>query len=514
VEADPAVVDHGAFPERDDDGGKGRERGRAEQPPGVMAQAVDASHQDAREKRVLSGGPRLRTRHGRPIGGPRPRFRDCFRGDAAALSLVSAAVSQKIPKDLVPSLFLDAGAGTSVSIEGGLVCAVGGGLKAAEGVRSLDCSGSLIAAGAVNAHTHLYSGLASLGMPAPAQAPKNFLEILERVWWRLDRALDEASLRVAARLYIAEALLSGTTALVDHHESPGFVKGSLDVLAGAAQTLGCRLVTCFGASDRNGGHAAGQLGLAECRRFVSGNARPLVRGMVGLHASFTVGDDTARAAGELAKELGVPVHVHVAEDLADVEDAKKRGHAGPLERLMMLGALPTGSVLAHGVHLGEAQVAICDTAGFWLVHNPRSNAGNKVGFAKALGKSQRVALGTDGFPADMRAERAALASEAKAAGAAVDEVAINARVRGGFELLAELFGASFGQNVAEGHAADLVVWKTAADAGTPGVRPRHVVVGGQVVVNEGRLVLGDADEIRAYAEDEAPRLWERMKKLS
>ncbi len=136
------------------------------------------------------------------------------------------------------SLYLDGS--PSVLIEGSVIGAVGE--PAPVSARRLDCAGGVIRAGSVNAHTHLYSGLAPLGMPAPSVAPESFRQILERVWWKLDRSLDEASLRAAARLYVAESLLSGTTALIDHHESPAFIEGSLDVLAAAAQSLGCRLV--------------------------------------------------------------------------------------------------------------------------------------------------------------------------------------------------------------------------------------------------------------------------------
>ena len=255
----------------------------------------------------------------------------------------------------------------------------------------LDCAGAQLWPGAVNAHTHLYSGLAPLGMPAPALAPASFLEILERVWWRLDRALDAASLRASARLYLAEALLAGTTTLIDHHESPAFIDGSLDVLAEAAEELGARVLTCYGASERNGGRAEGQRGLEECARFARRHPATTpagtlarVRGLVGLHASFTVSDDTVREAGALARELGTVVHVHVAEDGADVVDARRRGHDGPLERLLALEALPPGSILAHGVHLDAGAVRRADALGLWLVQNPRSNLGNRVGYPHAL----------------------------------------------------------------------------------------------------------------------------------
>jgi cytosine/adenosine deaminase-related metal-dependent hydrolase len=367
---------------------------------------------------------------------------------------------------------------------------------------ALDFSDCVTLAGAVNAHTHLYSGLAPLGMPAPERAPATFLEILQRVWWRLDRALDEASLRAAARLYIAESLLAGTTALIDHHESPAFIEGSLDVLADAAHALGCRLVTGFGATERNGGRDEARRGLAECRRFVVANRSPLVRGMVALHASFTVSDDTVLEAAALARELGVPVHVHIAEDRADVDDARARGWAGPLERLTQLGALPPGSVIAHGVHLTEPEVASADGARVWIVHNPRSNVGNHVGWARSLGASTRVALGTDGYPADMRAEADVLVSEARAAGASVD---VAARVAGSRRLAGERFASDLAQ--------DLVAWRSADDAARPGATPRHVVVAGEVVVRDGRLARADIDEVRAHAREQAARLWIRMNEL-
>jgi cytosine/adenosine deaminase-related metal-dependent hydrolase len=292
--------------------------------------------------------------------------------------------------------------------------------------------------GFVNAHTHLYSGLAPLGMPAPAEAPADFLQILERVWWKLDRALDADSLRVSAQWYVAEALRLGTVGIVDHHESPNLIEGSLDILADVCQAAGMPAVLCYGATERNGGRDEARRGLAECRRFIATNTRPLVHGVVGLHASFTVSDDTIREAAALCRELGSVLHVHVAEDRADLADAVRRGWDGPLERLDRLGALPPGSILAHGVHLSEPQVRRAEELGCWLVHNPRSNRGNRVGYAGALRASARVALGTDGYPSDLAAERAALLDDAALHGDDCEAAA--RRPQAGHTLLAERFG--------------------------------------------------------------------------
>jgi cytosine/adenosine deaminase-related metal-dependent hydrolase len=288
----------------------------------------------------------------------------------------------------------------------------------------------------VNSHTHVYSGLAPLGMPAPDQPPGSFPEILERVWWRLDRALDHAALRAAARLYLAEAVLHGTTALIDHHESPSCIEGSLDVIADACEEFGLPAVLCYGATERNGGREEAARGLAECRRFIASNRRPLVRGIVGLHASFTVSNETIADAGALCRALGTVLHVHVAEDRCDVEDARARGFSGPLERLDALGALPRGSVLAHGVWLDAAQVRHADAQGWWLVQNPRSNRANRVGYPGAIGASAHVALGTDGFLSDMQQEAAALRVDANAHGEAPDVA--ERRMHAGGELAAAL----------------------------------------------------------------------------
>ena len=289
--------------------------------------------------------------------------------------------------------------------------AVAGALEAFDGIRrtSLPMKDSPAARvlrvghtrrGDLNAHTHLYSGLASLGMPRPETA--SFLEILQKIWWRLDRALDERSLRAAARLYVAEALELGTTMILDHHESPNFIEGSLDVLADVCEELGMRALLCYGATERNFGRDEAMRGLRECARFIRTNRRTLVRGAIGLHASFTVSDDTIREAGELCRELGARLHVHVAEDLCDVRDAQQRGYASPLQRLHALGALVPGSILAHGVHLSDDDLRIIEQNALWLVENPRSNEANGVGHPERL--PSRIALGTDGFPSSMKAE--------------------------------------------------------------------------------------------------------------
>jgi cytosine/adenosine deaminase-related metal-dependent hydrolase len=365
-----------------------------------------------------------------------------------------------------------------------------------------------VLSGLVNGHTHVYSGLAPLGMPPPAAPPQTFVQILERVWWPLDRALDEGTLRASARLYVAESLLQATTVLIDHHESPNFIEGSLDVIAEACQELGMRALLCYGATERNGGRDEARRGLAECRRFILANRRPLVGGAVGLHASFTVSDETVREAGDLCRDLGAVLHVHVAEDGADVEDARARGFDGPVERLQALGALVPGSLLAHGVHLREPQVRRAADAGCWFVQNPRSNRGNRVGYPRALVASSRVALGTDGYPSDLRAEW----RTAAALGAAYTEgpEIAGARLLNTLQLARECLGLHEEAAATAGAGGDIGTWAEHARARCLA----RLTVDGRVVLADGRLLTGEIDEIREAARREAARLWTRLHEVA
>ncbi len=168
---------------------------------------------------------------------------------------------------------------------------------------------SSVTGGLVCGHHHLYSALAR-GMPAPPVRPTGFVQILELVWWRLDAALDLDMLRWSAMLGALEALKCGTTAIVDHHESPNAIEGSLSVIADACAEVGIRSSLAYGVTDRHGADGA-RRGLAENERFLRAGGR----GMVGVHAAFTCSDSTLAAAAGLAADLGVGVHIHVAEGL-------------------------------------------------------------------------------------------------------------------------------------------------------------------------------------------------------
>lgn len=359
----------------------------------------------------------------------------------------------------------------------------------------------IVSNGDVNAHTHLYSGLAPFGLPALNPAPQSFLEILQRLWWRLDRALDEKILYESARYAVAQALLNGTVALADHHESPNCIEGSLDILGDVCQELGIRALLCYGVSERNGGRQEALRGLAENERFLKNNKRPLVRALVGVHAGFTVSDETLRDAGKLCRDYQSALHIHAAEDQLDAMDAQRRGYAGPLFRLRALGVLVHGSIVAHGIYLSADEVKMAENEGVWLVQNPRSNENNRVGYPSALRHSQKVALGTDGFPSNMLDEQSSLLRMAREQGDEMESA--GRRLEAGHKLLEAHFGPS-----AAG-AQKVLVKQSESNWAL-----ESLSINDRIVVEHGLLRTGDMRAIENAAKEAASRLWTKMEAFS
>ena len=391
----------------------------------------------------------------------------------------------------------------------------------------LDCSGCLIVPGNVCAHTHLYSTL-SRGMPYQLAPPRTFVDILRRVWWRLDRALDPESIRASAFAGGMEALLAGTTTLVDHHASPSAIGGSLDVIADALAELGIRSVLCYETSDRDGPGAAAQ-GLAENDRFlaaVSDGEHPLARGMVGAHASFTLSPDTLAACASLARKWAVGLHVHVAEDAADERDAEARFGVRVAARLAAAGVLDARTLLAHGVHLDPSEVELVRSAGATVVHNARSNMNNGVGRAPLGTLGSRVALGTDGIGADMFEEGRAAYFRRREEDAETPMAWPLVRLAEGARVAGEAFGEPLLGRLEPGAPADVVVLRypamTPVDADTLAAHwlfglgtgsVRDVIVAGELVVRGARPVRVDPDVVAAAARAATAGVWRRLEAI-
>lgn len=270
-------------------------------------------------------------------------------------------------------------------------------------LKIIDAKKRLILPGFINTHHHLYSTFAR-GMSIPGVPAKNFTEVLEKLWWKLDKVLTAEDIYYSSLIPLIECVKNGVTTIIDHHESQAFQSGSLDEIKKAVEKIGIRACLCFGTSDRYGN---GKEGLKENERFLSKLSTlnsQLVSAMVGLHASFTVNNDTLEKSVELAKKYNVGLHIHCAEDLADEKDSVKKYKMQVVERFKKFDALGPKTMLVHCVHINEKEMKIIKDTGTNVVHNPESNMNNAVGCADVLGmlkKGITVGLGTDGMSSDM-----------------------------------------------------------------------------------------------------------------
>lgn len=395
-----------------------------------------------------------------------------------------------------------------------------------EGEEVIDVSGRLMLQGMVCAHTHLYSALAR-GMPAPRQSPRNFTEILELVWWRLDRALDEDTIYWSAVAGAMDARRAGTTCLFDHHASPSSIRGSLDIVREALERVGLRGVLCYEVTDR-GGPKERDEGLDESRAFIesvaksSGQSDFLFRAMAGAHASFTLSDDSLKQLAEVMRTSGAGLHIHVAEDECDTADARARHGAGVVERLAKFDVLNSRTILAHGIHLGDRDIEIARDANAWFAHNPRSNMNNRVGYAPVSKFGERVLLGTDGIGADMFDESrfAFFKGQDGRSGFGANEwlrvLANNQRKAG------EAFGVEM-TTLGAGAAADLVVldyksptpltaenlaWHFAFGLNSATVE--SVMVAGRFLIRDGQSEI-DESSLYEQAQRASRKLWDKLR---
>jgi putative selenium metabolism protein SsnA len=422
------------------------------------------------------------------------------------------------------SIRVDSG---GLRIDAGRIAARGPKLVPEPGDEVVDCGGAVVLPGFVNGHTHLYSALA-VGMPPPPQIPRNFLEILKFVWWRLDRALDAESIEMSARIGAIEGLRNGTTTLIDHHASPNCIAGSLDLVRKGLADIGVRGVLCYETTDRHGpaGAAAGleenERFLARCRREAGGQFAALV----GAHASFTLGDERLDALAKLAAEYKAGVHIHVAEDPCDERACREQHNMALIDRLAKHGLLRPESIFAHGTHLSPEAVAQVNAAGLTMAHNPRSNMHNAVGYAPVAAFRCPVMLGTDGIGADMFAEArsAWLISRHQHAGIppgrVIEMLAASAR-RASASL-----GVTLGKLDA-GAAADIIVTDyvpfsplTAENLpghflfGMSAGNVLHVLVNGQWAVRDRAVLARDEAAVRAQSARIASEFWKRLQSIA
>lgn len=259
----------------------------------------------------------------------------------------------------------------------------------------LDCTGKLVTKSFAVGHHHVYSAL-SRGMGAPKKNPENFYDVLKYIWWTLDKCLDLEMIESSALVTAIACAKAGSTFVIDHHASPFAVKGSLETIAKAFDRVGVSHLLCYEISDRDGVKIAEE-GLEETESYLKNH-----QGLVGLHASFTVGDETLSHAVGLMNSSNSGIHIHVAEDLYDQDFCMKKYGKRVVDRLNEFGALKSPkTILGHCLHLDENEKDIIRNSPCWVVQNSESNLNNKVGYFNSEHLGNNIMLGTDGMHSDM-----------------------------------------------------------------------------------------------------------------
>ncbi|AYO29237.1 putative aminohydrolase SsnA [Biomaibacter acetigenes] len=404
----------------------------------------------------------------------------------------------------------------------------------------MDAGGRLVMPGFLNCHMHLYSTFAR-GMALKGAPPASFGQILEKLWWKMDRLLSkEEEIYYSALVPLIEGIKCGTTGILDHHASFGLVDGCLDILERAAEDAGVRAVLCYETSDRWGKELR-DASIRENVRFIHKmrgknqdqadsiyNKDSLVAATFGLHASLTLSDETLEKCAAEAQSLGAGFHIHVAEGIEDVEDSLKKSGKRVVERLNSFGILGDRTLAIHCVHVDENEMEILRDTGTMVVHNPQSNMNNAVGISPMLDffkKEILTGLGTDGYTPSMF-------ESAKSAYVLHKLAQRDPRVGGEetrrmlFENNSRIFGRLFEKPVGvikPGALADIIILDyyppTPLSEGNLfyhlifGMRENMVstaIVGGKIVMKDHQLTELDEEKIMAKSRELAAKFWRKM----
>jgi len=395
------------------------------------------------------------------------------------------------------------------------------------GEATIDAHNQLVMPGNICAHTHFY-GAFSRGMAIPGKAPENFSQILDKLWWPLDKSLSENDVRYSALLCQVDAIKHGTTTLIDHHASPNCIDGSLDIIAETVEQSGLRAALCYEVTDRDGKEKT-KAGIAENVRFIKSvkSKKSNLAALFGLHAPLTLSSETldlCRAAVD--NEVGF--HIHVSESKDDGFITQKNYGIRPVQWLNQHGILGSNSIAAHCIHVDETEMELLAQTNTWVTHQPRSNMNNAVGVSPVeimLAKGVRVCLGNDGFSN-------AMWEEWKTAYLVHKLNTQDPRSMGGYTLIdiAINNNAALAKNIFQievgvlriGTAADLIFVNY--DPPTPltsGNLPWHIlfgfrdsmitttIVNGIVLMLDNELLTLDEKEIAAKSRELSGQVWER-----
>ncbi len=378
-----------------------------------------------------------------------------------------------------------------------------------EDAEILDCKGKIVTKSFGCGHHHIYSTLAR-GMPAPRKIPTNFKEILEYIWWTLDKCLTidmiEAS-ALASAIYCAK---NGVTFVIDHHASPFAVKGSLNVIAKAFDKVGISHLLCYELSDRDG-EKSREEALKEHENYLQSR-----RGHIGLHASFTVGDALLKRAIALAEKFDTGIHIHVAEDKVDQDDCIRDYGMSVVKRLHKFGVLNLpATILSHCIHLNDEEKSLIRSSGTWVAENIESNQNNNVGLPNYNSTTDKVMLGTDGMHSDMlRSAKAAFLAGQAIEGIGMDKA--YERFRNIHHYIEECgFDGDKENNlvILDYNPPTEITNENFLGHFIYGIDSAHVesvVSHGKLIVKDRKVTTVDEEEILTYAREMGTKLWQKQ----
>ncbi len=400
-----------------------------------------------------------------------------------------------------------------------------------EGAHFVDAHGGIIMPGFINSHMHYYSAFAR-GFPGKGDAAPavDFTEVLERLWWRLDKALALDDVYYSAMVCMIDCIKNGTTTVIDHHASPHAVRGSLFQIAEAAKATGIRSCLCYEVSDRDG-EAVMREGIEENVDFIKHARREktdLLAGMFGLHASMTLSNETLAACAEAMEPLEAGYHVHVAEGYGDEIDSEKKYGKRILERFRDFGITGPKSIAVHCIHINEGEKEILKETDTAVVHNPESNMGNAVGCSPVLDMYARgilLGLGTDGYVSDMlqsyKMANALQKHHNRHPNVAWTEIP-GMLFENNAEIAARYFGVPVGR-LAPGYSGDVIISDYVPPTeltdkninghllfGTNGRSITTTIARGRILMEKRTLVGIDETRIMTRARECAAEVWEKF----
>ena len=400
----------------------------------------------------------------------------------------------------------------------------------------LDAHGKIVMPGSVVGHTHFYGAFAR-GMAIPGPAPKNFPQILENLWWKIDRALTLEDCQHSALVCLVDAIRNGTTTLIDHHASPNAIDGSLDAIADAVLESGLRASLCYEVTDRNGPTGA-KAGIRENVRFIKKvksqepEVKNLIAGSFGLHASFTVSDKTLEQSLAAVEGLDSGFHIHVGEDISDEDDSLSKYGMRVVDRLHARGILGPKSIAVHCVRADVGEIELLRQTKTHVAHNPRSNMNNAVGIADILGMLRRgvnVGLGNDGFSNNHFQEMkfAYLVHKATRRDPRVmDAVQVLQMAYANNAKIAQVFWKPKVGELSVGAFADIILLDyvpftplTAGNFpwqlifGIDGTHVTHTICAGKLLMKDRQLLTLDEEAVAAKAKEAAVRVWKKVMEI-